>query len=1009
MKPLRLVMEAFGPFCGRHELDFRDLGARTLFLVEGDTGSGKTTIFDAMCVALYGKTSVGRSQEHMKCLSAAAEAQCRVEFEFEVGARSFRVERIPEQERPARRGSGTTKQPHTATLWETTTGETRVLASKLGDVAEQITRILGLSAEQFCQVVLLPQGRFEKMLKAPASERESVMKVLFQTDRYAAIQERLVANWRAAEAEVEKLLVARGELLAACACTQPEELHERCLQRESELATAQAGRQVLADGEIQARVQLQAGQEIARKIGERDKAQTAFNELASLRPSIDSQRSELERADRAQRLAVTDANLAEARKRHVEMRDDLAKKTRLRQDLEQQKDLAVQRLRDEEARLPEHDKARTELHALEVLATAVADLAVLRKHLTTANKAAAEAAQKVKAEEDQLAKGQDALDAADKRNAELKALADGRADRERVLKAVEDAAARAEKVGKVRASLATAKDSLEQALQIEALASQGLQEAKDDLVHSQHAWIEAQASALAQALETGAPCPVCGSCEHPRPAHVGATIVDRSALDAQLATVSRLEEQLAKARQATEILKIRVATLTAEENTLAGDTAALQPNELADARKRVEEARAACQALVGLGETISRLQAQKLACESRLAQSKATAEQVEGQRSALAGQVVLREKDVPAQLRDPAALSCATGAAKEKLEMLLHGLEKARALLNEANEKHASQARAVAEAQSALELLVKKGSGLREQLERELSAQGFASLDDYNAAKRGHDEIAKLRTSINDFETKLKAAQVRLEQTTAAATGLTKPDVAELESIVERAKNALRDADTRIGALNAEFKTLRDSAARLKDLQRELGERDVRSQALQRLARAATGSEPRNPGFHRFVLAERLDEVLLAANRRLGPMSHDRYVLGRVRTEEDQRVTAGLNLEVLDGYSGRARPIDTLSGGESFQAALALALGLADVVQQHAGGVKLDTVFIDEGFGSLDPNALELAMQCLENLRQSGRLVGVISHVAEMKERIRDAQLRVTNQRGVSTVEFAVR
>jgi exonuclease SbcC len=202
---------------------------------------------------------------------------------------------------------------------------------------------------------------------------------------------------------------------------------------------------------------------------------------------------------------------------------------------------------------------------------------------------------------------------------------------------------------------------------------------------------------------------------------------------------------------------------------------------------------------------------------------------------------------------------------------------------------------------------------------------------------------------------------------------------------------------------------LETSQKRLAEVRSKLAGRESRAGMLRRLANVANGTEPRNPGFHRFVLAERLDEVLLAANRRLGPMSGERYRLQRVQTEESLRVAAGLNLEVLDGYSGRTRPVDTLSGGESFLAALSLALGLADVVQQHAGGVKLDTVFVDEGFGSLDPNALELAMRCLEDLRQTGRLVGVISHVADMKERIRDAQLHVTNRHGVSHTQFVVR
>jgi exonuclease SbcC len=1006
VKPLRLVMEAFGPFRDRQEIDFRELGSRALFLVEGDTGSGKTTIFDAMCVALYGKTSVGRDQGHMKSLSAAPESLCRVEFDFMVGGRSFRVQRVPDQERPARRGSKSTKQPHTATLWEISDGAEHVLATKLGEVADRIVQILGLSADQFCQVVLLPQGHFEKMLRAHPSERESVMKVLFQTDRYLAIQDRLVAQAKEAETEVQKALLARDELLRSCGCADASALDQLCLQRNAELVLAKESRAQLADAEGQARAQLQAAHEIARKLDEKDKAQAALDKLTAQLPAVQAQRTELERAERALHLAATDASLSEAEKRGAEIRDELAAKTRVLEMARARKQETERRRSEEEGKQPEHDKTREELHRLEKLRGAVVELADLRAQLSKDAHRAKAAAQESKTVEVSLAESAKALETAEKQHGDQKRLADVVADRERALKAIEEASARAARAQQQRVELTKANENLAKAKAAEQGNEKRVAEAKSDLARAQQTWIEAQAAVLAGTLAQGSPCPVCGSLDHPHPAKAATASVDRKVLLEKQEAVAGLERELMRARERRGELEIQVARLS--EGSGLGD-AIVDPNELAQARARLKEAESAAQSLLATAATMAKLHERRQQLEDLQRRAAEAVLMCEAQRAATAGQVNMREKDVPEDLRDPAALSRATGVAKDKLRALTENLDKARAQADEANTKHASQATLVADAQAVLDAAQTKTLELRDKLDREIAAHGFASVVDYQSAKRGPSAIVALRKSISDSEGHLKSAQSRLADATAAARDLIRPDLAVLETRVQIAKSVVQEADTKIGGLDREVRASLESQSRLRDLLAELQGREGRFGALKRLASAANGTAPRNPGFHRFVLAERLDEVLLAANRRLGPMSNDRYVLRRVRIEEDQRMSAGLNLEVLDGYSGRARPIDTLSGGESFQAALALALGLADVVQQHAGGVKLDTVFVDEGFGSLDPNALELAMECLENLRQDGRLIGVISHVAEMKERIRDAQLRVTNHHGVSRAAFVVR
>ncbi|MGA7742976.1 MAG: SMC family ATPase [Polyangia bacterium] len=1009
MKPLRLVMEAFGPFRGRQEIDFGVLGDKRLFLIEGDTGSGKTTIFDAMCAALYGQTSVGRSQGHMKSLSAEADAICRLEFAFQVGPRSFRIVRIPEQQRLAHRGGGMTTQAHAATLWETTAGTDHVLATKVGDVSDRIVEILGLSAEQFCQVVLLPQGRFEQMLKAPAQDRENVLKVLFQTDRYLAIQERLAADARQADSEVRDALRAREQTLESTGCATLDELSKRHADAHGEIARSRAARAALGTDEIAARAELEAGREAERKIGEQRTAEKAFKELQEQEPAVNACRLETGRAERAFHISATDANLAEAVKQSDEAAVNLRAKTLLFDGARLGKTEAAHELYTQEKRRPEHDSLRSETGRLEATEKVVAELAGLRAAVTSAQGKTDRQRSRLQSAEKELALCGEKLTALRKGHTEQEQVAASVGERRTAVRNAEQAQERSKQAEDLRQKLRGLRKQVALARKRRQVADARLKKARAKQAKAQSEWVKAQAAVLARTLEPGSPCPVCGSSQHPKPAKRGRGAVDQAELDRTKTEVEAADDDFEIVRTEVGKLESELADAAGREQVLTdGTSAKAASREAALIRKLLDKAEAAAKAVPGLVKEIARLgeeeDRRKLECETL----RAAATAAESSLAAAKAKLDQREHDIPAQHRDPTALHEALENVRGKLQALESALEQARDAAHRAGEKVAKSSEAASGAQAAAQKAAQQAAVLQEKLDREIAAEGFASLDDYRAAKRTRQQVKELQAKVARFDEDLAAARARLVLAMDAATGLVAPDLAKLEARVGELLAQLQAADTGIGALDKDIATMEACQNRLADLQKDLAGRESRSTALRRLANVATGSEPRNPGFHRFVLAERLDEVLLAANRRLGPMSDERYRLQRVRDEENRRVAAGLNLEVLDGYSGKTRPVDTLSGGESFQAALSLALGLADVVQQHSGGVKLDTVFVDEGFGSLDPNALELAMRCLEDLRQTGRLVGVISHVAEMKERIRDAQLRVTNVHGVSEARFVV-
>jgi exonuclease SbcC len=1002
-------MEAFGPFRGRQEIDFSVLGDKRLFLIEGDTGSGKTTIFDAICAALYGQTSVGRAQAHMKSLSAEADAICRLEFAFQVGPRSFRVERTPEQQRLARRGGGVTTQAHAATLSETTLGTEHVLATKVGDVSERIVEILGLSAEQFCQVVLLPQGRFEQMLKAPAQDRENVLRVLFQTDRYLAIQKRLDADAQEADSEVSEALQARQKTLEAAGCATPDELSKRHADAQGEIARSRAARAALGTDEIAARAELEAGREAERKIGEQRTAEKAFKELQEQEPAVNACRLETGRAERAFHISATDANLAEAVKQSDEAAVNLRAKTLLLDGARLEKTQAAHELDEQERRRPEHDSLRSEIGRLEATEKVVAELAGLRAAAASAQEETDGQISRLKSAENELAVCNEKLGAARKRHTEEEQVAATVGERRTAVRNAKQAQERSKQAEDLRQKLRGLRKQVASARKRKQVAEARLKKARAKQAKAQSEWVKSQAAVLARTLEPGSPCPVCGSNQHPKPAKRGRGAVDQAELERTKSEVEAAEDAFEMVRTEVGKLESELADAAGREQVLTdGTSAQTAAREAVLTRKLLDKAEAAAKAVPGLEKEIARLDGEEKRRSLECKTLRAALLESETNLAAAKAKLDQREHDIPAQHRDPTALHEALENVRGKLQALEGAFKQAQEAARLAGEKVATSSEAASGAREAVDKATQLVAVLQEKLDREIAAEGFTSLDDYRAAKRSRQQVKELQAKVARFDEDLAAANARLARAMDAATGLAAPDLAKLEAGVEELLAQLQAADTGIGALEKDITTMEACQNRLAELQKDLAGRESRSAALRRLANVATGSEPRNPGFHRFVLAERLDEVLLAANRRLGPMSDERYRLQRVRDEENRRIAAGLNLEVLDGYSGKTRPVDTLSGGESFQAALSLALGLADVVQQHSGGVKLDTVFVDEGFGSLDPNALELAMRCLEDLRQTGRLVGVISHVAEMKERIRDAQLRVTNVHGVSEARFVV-
>ena len=934
MRPLRLTLSAFGPYAAQTTLDLEKLGKGGLYLITGDTGAGKTTIFDAITYALYDHSSSGiREGSMLRCKYADDKTPTFVELEFEVHGVRYTVRRNPEYQRPKTRGEGMTTEKADATL---TYPDDRPPVTKAKDVTAAVQEIIGLDYNQFSQIVLIAQGQFTKLLNASTEERSRIFRKLFRTQRYAQLQERLQAEAAALNqqrtAQNAKLDSLLGGLQFSPEDPDAEALRALCAQTVPETALtlldALTARQAAALEEAGTALQTTEAQldTVQRQLGAAAQAQRLAQqltarqaELAAARPALDAARAEADRhaGDAAQLDALTaQVTQAQSALAAYDALDALCRQQTEAQDAAR---LAAAQAHKRRTQL---DSLNAALAAAETELSALADadtrLLALQTHST------------------QLAQRGEALAKLEQRLAEC-----------------QRQAKRAHKAQESYRAAAAAQD--------EARARQNTLE---------RAFLDAQAGLLAESLTEGAPCPVCGSTHHParallphtaptqaqvEAARQSAAAADRQAQNASAAAQSALaaanEAKISLRRDAETLLPERFTapegtvplTFALMTNVLAEETAALQTAQ-ADCAAQCRQAEADCRRKAQLEADRQNKTRQRPALEQAAAEADRSAAAQNASADALEGQIAERRAALPYPRR--------------------------------------------ADAQAALDKLEADRSALRTGMD---TAQ--------RRLKQAEQTVAAAEAAVDALTAQQTAAQKELparsaEELTAQQTALT------------AARETLRSREKQ---LSAQLLPNRKTAAQYRAAAEARQTLESRWQWVSALAATAGGTltSKQKIKLEAYIQMNYLDRILRYANTRLMQMTAGQYELERIGAE-NQRSQSGLDLGVIDHYNGTRRSVKTLSGGESFKASLALALGLSDEVQSSAGGIRLDTLFLDEGFGSLDEESLELAIRVLSGLTEGDRLVGIISHVGALKDRI-DRQVVVHKARtGGSTVELRV-
>ncbi len=947
MRPLTLTLSAFGPFPGSETIRFSDFGDNPLFLINGPTGAGKTTLLDAICFALYGKTTGDeREGAQMRCDLAATDTLTEVSFEFELGGHRFRIRRVPEQQRPKAKGEGTTTQNPEAQLVELLAdgGERLIVAAKVSEATREIEGLTGLSVDQFRQVMVLPQGKFRQLLLADSNEREKIFSQLFQTRIYRRLEESLKTQAAEIRREREEQRILQAGILSGAELESIEQLETELTSCEPACTTARKEQEAKETALSAAEKALTQGQALEQNFVRWDKTAAELKQCEENRPRIDAIRAQIANAERAAKLAPF-----------------FADRNRCEKDLAQAKseaDEATKHLASARKALDEATENRKATAQLQIeLKQANEELTRLKGYHERVER---------------LAKARTQKEAADRAAKQTQLVLQFKQLADRYL-ALHNLEKKKLEVEQQQGILAKAKEQ-------EETRRREHQEREKLAKRLELAWHQGQAAILARELQEGAPCPVCGSIEHPTPAHTDRDLPNQQQVEQAREAVRLATERLEEARQQKTKKQERLRDLEREAKSLQEfvTTDVTLDRLKEEIRAMQEEAKNLAFSLPDR-ERIQHLDAETLRTERESARSYAAAAQA---------QVESAEQELPEDYRERGTLDgtiAKTAATATQIEKKIERLEtcfqQATNALTAARTAGDAAAAQRQKAETALTVAQQSASNA-------LRSSSFADETTYRSALLDDEELQQRKVEEKAFEKKLEQLTGAHKQLSEQLQGVARPDLAALVATTAAAKKA-KDTTTKTwSSLDKRLSLLRDTRKKLDKTAAEMTELDRRYAVVGTLSDVANGQTGDKISLQRFVLGVLLDDVLIEASHRLHLMSKGRYQLLRKEDRAKGNKASGLELDVEDAYTGKTRPVATLSGGESFLAALALALGLSDVVQAYAGGIRLDTLFIDEGFGSLDAESLDLAIRTLIDLQATGRMIGIISHVAELREQM---------------------
>ena len=1039
MKPLKVVISAFGPYAKEEVIDFKLLNGNNIFLITGATGAGKTTIFDAISYALFGEAS-GSTRENDSLRSDFAESNrlTYVELDFELRGEVYHIRRVPQQLKPKVKGEGFTSQ---STEAELVLPDGRVKTGA-NNVTSAINDLLGITKDQFKQIVMLPQGEFKRLLTADSKEREVIFRKIFGTQIYEKIQSLLNDKSKELYKEIEKNKEKIKTNVSNIRCQESIEVGEyidfsSLVEKISDLIVKDKNIKKDIDKNLdKIKVELEKLQK-SKIQGENDN--NLIKEAIDIAEKLDlilDKKSEIEekeallgKINKAKEIIYIEEEKINKEKNCELKRSEKEKIKEVIKELKIALEDAIKSKNQEEKKEDERVKLGDEIALLKEKKPKILEFDSKKANIVSLSKNL----------EENILKG----------NTEVKALDDLKIEKKQIEEEIKDISTLENK----RLVLKTEEDNKEnireelrylyceinklKANQVKyntltsefAVIEKNYKESKAVLELKEEIYMKEQAGILANDLKVGIACPVCGSLEHPNPAHR----IEGVPTEEDLKNCKNIFEvnqrkyneglmQLTKEKESIDsILKNVINDKLEKLSSIVGCEKEYSENtqnkilEIGTViKKEIDEIKAKLMVVEGRLSQRETLEKRNIELDNIIKEKEDLIIQIKNQYTNIfanlkAEEEALKtlERDIPKDIRSVKELDYIIKGKDENLNHLNLLLKTATEKVNELTNRLGASESRCNEIEKNIEEIALDIEKSAKSFNEKMNEYNFKDIEEYNYIKTRINEGEAISVEVTSYKEELKSLKDRNSEIKEKTKNLKKVDIQEIDEAVKEKKNEEKEISKDSREIYSIISNNSNILENIKKIQHEYEHKEEEFKTIGELASLSNGRRSPYITFERFVLASYFQEIINAANIRLSKMTSERYILKRKEDKGKGMSQQGLDLDVFDNYTGKSRDVKTLSGGESFKASLSLALGLSDVVQANSGGISLDTIFIDEGFGSLDSESLENAINSLLELQKGGRLVGIISHVQELKERI-DAKLEVKTSSTGSSTKFMV-
>lgn len=1022
-------MTAFGPYKNVEVVDFSELNGHKLFVISGNTGAGKTTIFDAICFALYGDAS-GEDRNDTRMLRsdfADDEVHTSVEFEFEVKGRTYRVLRQLAHVKVGNKGATGDKYE----LYETTDGKEVPLSDRfiVSQVNNKIQEIIGLTKEQFSQIVMLPQGEFRKLLTSETENKEEILRRIFKTHFYKSVTEQLNEKRKVAQKRFEERGHERQIYIETIKNALPERedselqsvfaqefynTHQVVTGLEKEIEHYDT---VFKKYQLQLDEKLQVVQKLTNELHQSQIINDRFellskrrlfkDELVEKSDEMKRKESALVRAEQASHLEVYEKNAFEINE-ELKVKRKQVEEAEISLKASEKKQLDAQLLyKHEESRVSIRESLALEIQRLQEFQPIVQELENKKRNLLVTYQSLQQLTNKVITLENELKEKQEKKRMITSSISPLE-------EKVRLLpEMLEEIGILRDKATALKKYLKYEKELTDEQNKL-LIAKEHFQLIDKETCQLEEEWIQGQASTLAVHLHDGSPCPVCGSESHPNKAVLSNETPTKEQLEQKRSEKQKAEQQLfaIKANVNTAKKQVDEAKEALVDLSLSPETAQQVNIEITSKGIALNQT---IEQLKNLRDELDQLKGQQQKLEEELAVTSSSHLETVNSLSMVKANYQTEKamydqslQSIPEEFRVITVLEAHLTETIQKKNELEEKWKHAQAAFQSANEGLATDKAKLANIKSTLEEVTAKKKKVDQEFSDAIEASGFETIEDYQSSKMSKIVRENFKFELENYKTDLNTVTVQITQLEEELSGKAVKNLSEMKEALIQAEHLVEEIRSNLQKSKNYYEKVLEAKEKIHQADEDVKEVEAELQLIKDLYDVVRGENSKKISFERFLQIEFLEQIISTANERLKRLSNGQYMLVRSDRLEKRGRQSGLGLDVLDNYTGQFRDVKSLSGGEKFNASLCLALGMADVIQAYEGGISIETMFIDEGFGSLDEESLNKAIDTLIDLQQSGRMIGVISHVQELKQAI-PAILEVKKTKeGYSETRFVV-